>query len=490
MDDLIRARAEIRQGNFSSAETILDGILDRPNEVTSHLLFDVTVAYEELLRATGRYDDLIRISRRCMDTAGCLPEMDMHIHSAHTLIVIAGAEIALGRRDDAARTVRAAQELVERFPAGRFAASSRARINILRVRLKSLQKASTEGAFPVRSIRETPDPDSGAGGEKWHAFALQRHPSPKEVKTSLATLRRYAGPAAAVAIVVEWALITPRLSGIGSIPETFAAFIDELASIAAAHDLSFDSLRDLSQMVHNWDNQEGPWLQRLISANRKSGLAEKLQSLRRALETKVRREMNSIDKRVGLLESLGIGTILDGARDRDYEAELLRLDAEIDQLRAFIPSALSDQLTLLNNRMILLMAAVDYEIHRRNEAYARLLAALAYAADGEALADLKTAIEHQLPATMRERRELQQAIRQADDRLLMAELESLEKSERSMLRAKLGGVQGVDLANLLFREFGFDLPTARKLVIDRNNGYINLESLLDRVVEHRRRQAR
>jgi hypothetical protein len=45
-------RDEIRQGNFVSAETILDTILDRPDEFTSHLLFDLTNAYEELFRAT------------------------------------------------------------------------------------------------------------------------------------------------------------------------------------------------------------------------------------------------------------------------------------------------------------------------------------------------------------------------------------------------------------------------------------------------------
>jgi hypothetical protein len=30
------------------------------------------------------------------------------------------------------------------------------------------------------------------------------------------------------------------------------------------------------------------------------------------------------------------------------------------------------------------------------------------------------------------------------------------------------------LTNLLFREYGIDLPTARKLVIDRNNGNVGL----------------
>ena len=51
MDELVRVQKEIRQGNFVSAETILDTILARPDEITSHLLFDLTNAYEELFRA-------------------------------------------------------------------------------------------------------------------------------------------------------------------------------------------------------------------------------------------------------------------------------------------------------------------------------------------------------------------------------------------------------------------------------------------------------
>jgi ABC-type uncharacterized transport system involved in gliding motility auxiliary subunit len=89
---------------------------------------------------------------------------------------------------------------------------------------------------------------------------------------------------------------------------------------------------------------------------------------------------------------------------------------------------------------------------------------------------------------MWERRELQDAIRQADDRLLMAELETLEVQERAALRAKLDSVRGVDLANLLFREYGIDLETARRLVIDRNRSNIDLESFLDRVLEVHRHQ--
>lgn len=108
MDELVRVQDEIRQGNFVSAETILDTILDRPDEITSHLLFDLTNSYEELFRATDRYEDLIRISRQCVERARHLPEMDTQIHSAHALIVVAGAEIALGRKDAAERNIDAA----------------------------------------------------------------------------------------------------------------------------------------------------------------------------------------------------------------------------------------------------------------------------------------------------------------------------------------------------------------------------------------------
>jgi hypothetical protein len=485
VDDLVKARAEIRQGNLSSAETILDTILDRPDDLTSHLLFDITSAYEEVLRAADRYEDLIRITRRCMETARRLPEMDMHIHSAHTLIVIAGAEIALGRKDDAERTVRAAQELIECFPAERFAASSRARVNMLRVRLKSLKKAPSGSPSSVRSSDETPD----SSAEAWRTFASQKCLSAKEVKTSLVRLRRKAGPAAAVAIVVEWALSVPLLGSIGASPETFATLVDELASITAAHDLCFDSRRRLSQMVHCWDTTEAPWLQRLISLNRKSGTSEKLQGLRRCLESKVQHAMNLMDKGLGVLESLDAGAILEGARHHDYEAELLRLDSELSELGAFVPPPLSARFGTLQNRMASVIAAVDHEILRRNAAYDELREAVPKASSVPALEDLKAAVKQQLPPAMQKRRELLEAIRQAEDRLLMADLEELEARERATLRAKVGNVRGIDLANLLFRECGIDLQTARRLVIDRNNGVIDFESLLDRVVEinrHRR----
>ena len=307
MDELVSAQEEIRQGNFVLAETILDTILDRPDEITSHLLFDLTSAYEELFRATDRYEDLIRISRQCVERARHLPEMDTQIHSAHALIVVAGAEIALGRKDDAERNIHAAQRLLERFPAERFGANSRARVNSMRVRLKSLQKALGEDTLVLRSKSETPRSNSKAGDEEWRAFASQKNISGKDVKTWLARLRRSAGPPATLAIVVEWALSTPRVGNIGTGSDTFAALVDELASITVAHPLPLASQRKLFQVLHDWDKDQGPWLQRLNNANRKSGLAEKLQRLRRALDTKVQQAVNSIERRLGLLESLDGG---------------------------------------------------------------------------------------------------------------------------------------------------------------------------------------
>jgi hypothetical protein len=117
VDEFVRAQEEIRQGNFVLAETLLDTILYRSDEITSHLLFDLTSAYEELFTATDRYEDLICISRQCVERARHLPELDMQIHSAHAMLVVAGAEIALGRKGDAERNIHAAQRSLERFHA-------------------------------------------------------------------------------------------------------------------------------------------------------------------------------------------------------------------------------------------------------------------------------------------------------------------------------------------------------------------------------------
>jgi len=54
MEGLARVREEIQCGHCASAEAILDGILERPEEVTSHFLFDLDGVYEDLFRVTGR----------------------------------------------------------------------------------------------------------------------------------------------------------------------------------------------------------------------------------------------------------------------------------------------------------------------------------------------------------------------------------------------------------------------------------------------------
>jgi len=74
------------------------------------------------------------------------------------------------------------------------------------------------------------------------------------------------------------------------------------------------------------------------------------------------------------------------------------------------------------------------------------------------------------------------------DRLLLAEMEAVEIQERAAHRARLDSVREVNLANLLFRGYGVDLPTARRLVIDRNQGNISLDGLLDRVLEIQRQR--
>jgi hypothetical protein len=91
-----------------------------------------------------------------------------------------------------------------------------------------------------------------------------------------------------------------------------------------------------------------------------------------------------------------------------------------------------------------------------------------------------------LSADMQTRPEVQRALRDADDRLLFTELKRLETQERSAHRAKLNSVRGVDLATLLFQEYGIDPPTARKLVIDRNQGNVDLDGLLDQIFEIQR----
>jgi hypothetical protein len=198
--------------------------------------------------------------------------------------------------------------------------------------------------------------------------------------------------------------------------------------------------------------------------------------------------LNATENKLAGLESLESGIILDGDGDRDHESELLRLDVEVAQLRKSIVSSFVARLNLVEQRLAQIIARVDHESCRRREMYVHVLDAVEKAADSPALANLKTAARQQLPAAMWQRPELQEAIRRADDRLLMAELEAFEKQERAALYENLNSVRGVELANLLFREYAIDLATARKLVIERNKGHIDLDQLLDRVLEMQRSQ--
>jgi len=483
MDELAQAREEIRRGNHASAKTILDGILEGPEKVTSHVLFDLTSIYEELFSTTGRYEDLIRIARRCAGKTRHLAEVDGQIHSANALIAIAGAERALGRTDDAERSVRTAERLLGRLPSERFGANSQERVNRTRVGLKSVHRAIPKDALSLSSKNPNPGANSSVGPGEWRTFVSQKNPSGKDVKAWLAMMRRSAGPAESLAIVVDWASSTPRAGNIGATAESFAALVEDLACITIAHPLPFDSQRKLFGVLHDWEQEQNSWLQRLIRVNPKLGLAEKLLRLRRALEEKVQHALNSMAKQLAALESLDSGEILDGGSGQDYQAMLLRLESQFGELSIFVPSPSSTRLNLLRSQFTSIVAVTDRELRRRNELYAKLLEAIAQASNRSDLANLKIAAKQQLPVMMWTRPELQQALCTADDRLLLAELDALENQEREVHRTKLNSVRGVHLANLLFREYGVDLPIARKLVLDRNEGHIDLDGLLDRVLE-------
>lgn len=176
--------------------------------------------------------------------------MDRQVHSAHTLIVIALAERALGRSGDAARNACTAERLLSRFPAGRFSARSRERVNKLQVRLRSLQKALNDGVHGQSSKTQ----DSGslsAPPLDWGNFASQRNFSSREVKACLAKIRRSAGPKESLAMLVDWAAVTPRAGSIGGNTGCFAVFVEELASITSGHALSAGTQCKLFQYYMN-----------------------------------------------------------------------------------------------------------------------------------------------------------------------------------------------------------------------------------------------
>jgi hypothetical protein len=490
MDELAQAKEEIRNGNYTSAETVLGGILDRAEGITSHLLFDLVSAYDDLFSVTGRYEQLISVSQHCAEQARHLAGIDGEIHSAHILLVVAGAEKALGRKYEAARSAAMAERILARFSAERFSVGSRVRVNSMRVRLKSLQTALNEHAPAPPSKTQSANSNSNTNGgpEGWKAFASRKNLSARDVKACLTMMKRSVGPAESLTIILDWAAQTPRAGSVGASAESFAVLIEELTSITASHAILFESQRKLFEVLHEWEQEQHPWLQRLIQTNRKAGLTEHLQRLRRAMEATVQHSLNSRQKRLAELEGLDSGAIPDGGTGQDHEVILLRLDSDLEELLSFVPAPLSARVTSMRNRVASLITRVDQELCRRNEICTQMLEAIAQASNQSALADLRTIAERQLPPTMLVRAELQQAFRHAENRLLLGELEAMETRERAAHLARLDSVRGVDLANLLFREYGIDLAMARKLVIDRNHGDINLDGVLDRVLEIRRQK--
>lgn len=217
--------------------------------------------------------------------------------------------------------------------------------------------------------------------------------------------------------------------------------------------------------------------------NRKSGLREALQRLRRTLDAKLQLALNAAETQLIELES-NAGP--DETNHQDCQRTLLQLESELGDLATFVPAGSSWRLALLRNRLASFAAKIDQALRLRQEEYAKLLEKIAHAPSRSALANLRISIRQQLPE-VHMHSQLQEALRQAEDRLLVTELESMERQERTAHLAKRDSARGVDLANLLFREYGVDLPTARKLVIDRNNGVIDLDGLLDSVVEVTRR---
>jgi hypothetical protein len=71
-----------------------------------------------------------------------MPGIAGQINQACILIVVAGAENALERRDEAERDAAMADRLLARFSAERFGMGSRVRVHRMRARLKLLQRRS------------------------------------------------------------------------------------------------------------------------------------------------------------------------------------------------------------------------------------------------------------------------------------------------------------------------------------------------------------
>ena len=140
---------------------------------------------------------------------------------------------------------------------------------------------------------------------------------------------------------------------------------------------------------------------------------------------------------------------------------------------------------LSGERLHGIMAKVDLEMEQRNHDLARLLEAVKQAENRSALTAAKEVIKTLSPAATQSHPELQRACSEAEDRLLLAEIEASEKQDRAAHLTKLSSVRGAALASLLLKEYNVDLPTARQLVIDLNTRKIDREGLLDKILEAR-----
>jgi hypothetical protein len=222
-----------------------------------------------------------------------------------------------------------------------------------------------------------------------------------------------------------------------------------------------------------------------VNVGHKSGLRNELQRLRRALEASIQHTLNSVDAWLSELESSDYPMVLYETDSREIQAKLGQRASELSQMATFLPAPSSLRLDPLLNRLASITAQIDQELRVCEEVYSELQEEITNASSRSALANLRITIKLKLPAAVQGRSELQCALDQAEDRLLVAELESLERGSRQHI-LQSWRVRGVSTLQT-FREYGVDPPTARKLVIDRNNGVIDLDGLLDSLIEIARR---
>jgi hypothetical protein len=482
MNSLAQAREELRAGDYAAAENTLLSILEGPDESSSHILFDLVGTYEELYTVTGRYEGLIGIARRCAERAQTLPNIDIQVHHANSLIVIANAELALGRSDDARRHALTAQEILGPFSPELFAPSSREKLFHIRRALKTLQKILVEG--PRLSTNSIGATNSGManGTMEWKTIVSQRNLSTKGLKGILGKMRQTHGLAGSAAILVDCVKDIPRAGNIGVKPELFSLLIEHW--VASALLLSLDTQQTLFEVLHVWQNDQAQWLQRMIHASPKLGLAQRLQGLRRTLETAQGRVLDCIEKDITALMAVSAAEIIDGAGSQECRV-LRQLDMRLKEFDHSLPSPFGPRLNALRQLLNAVVAKVDLEIERRNDDFARLLEAVKQAENRSAFTAAKAVIKKLLPAATQSHPEVERACSEAEDRLLLAEVEAFEMQDRAAHLAKLSSVRGAALASLLLKEYNIDLPTARQLVIDLNTRKIDREVLLDKILEIR-----